>query len=42
MFDRPAAALDRIFDALSRDQRVNSAKRAQGDRRTLGLRCVRI
>jgi hypothetical protein len=42
MLDRPVAALNRIFDALQRDQRVDSPERAEGDSRALGLRRVRV
>jgi hypothetical protein len=40
MFDRPAAALDRILDALQGDQGVDPADGPQGDRRARGLRRV--
>jgi hypothetical protein len=37
VFDRPAAALDRILDPLQGDQGVDPADRPQGDCRARGL-----
>ena len=42
VLDRAAAAFDRILDALQRDQRVDAAEGAQGDRRALRLRRARL